>query len=700
MNIRTNILLRVYAAFGVILLFAFAVVAKLVHVQVVQGDKYRAMADSLSTKYVEVEAARGNIYSSDGSLLATSVPEYEVRMDLLAGGIEDDKVFFSKVDSLADKLAFYFKDKSSRDYSRMLRNARQDGQRYLLVKRKVTYQDLKALRKFPIFNLGRYKGGMIAVQQNKRIFPFRDLAARTIGYYNENAGAAVGLEGAYGDYINGETGKRLVQRIAGGVWMPVNEDAEIAPKDGADIISTIDINMQDLAQNALKKQLIKSEADFGTVVVMEVETGNIKAIANYTLDKGEYKEKFNYAIAQSAEPGSTFKLASFMIGMDDGKFDLDDKIDTENGKYKIYRHTIRDSHEGGYGVISMKEAFEVSSNVAIVKQIYNNYKDNPGDFTSRLHDFKLGDKMGLQIPGEGSPLIKTPKSKSWSGLTLPQMAYGYELKMTPIEILALYNAVANNGKMISPMFVQEIRRLGNTVEQFKPRVINDKICSDKTLAMLKAMLEGVVEEGTGVALKNPLYKIAGKTGTAQVADGSKGYRGKRQYQASFCGYFPAEKPKYSMIVVVQNPTKGSYYAAQVAGPVFKEVADMVYASDLQMYSEVKQPQIVGNTRLPKVKEGYKKSAQKVYGAFGIKPYFASANSDIDVDTNSGIAYKEVNMNRGVVPDVKGMGLRDALYVLGNSGLKPVVKGSGEVYEQSILAGTKIIKGTKILIELQ
>jgi cell division protein FtsI (penicillin-binding protein 3) len=700
MNIRTNILLRVYAAFGVILLFAFAVVAKLVHVQVVQGDKYRAMADSLSTKYVEVEAARGNIYSSDGSLLATSVPEYEVRMDLLAGGIEDDKVFFSKVDSLADKLAFYFKDKSSRDYSRMLRNARQDGQRYLLVKRKVTYQDLKALRKFPIFNLGRYKGGMIAVQQNKRIFPFRDLAARTIGYYNENAGAAVGLEGAYGDYINGETGKRLVQRIAGGVWMPVNEDAEIAPKDGADIISTIDINMQDLAQNALKKQLIKSEADFGTVVVMEVETGNIKAIANYTLDKGEYKEKFNYAIAQSAEPGSTFKLASFMIGMDDGKFDLDDKIDTENGKYKIYRHTIRDSHEGGYGVISMKEAFEVSSNVAIVKQIYNNYKDNPGDFTSRLHDLKLGDKMGLQIPGEGSPLIKTPKSKSWSGLTLPQMAYGYELKMTPIEILALYNAVANNGKMISPMFVQEIRRLGNTVEQFKPRVINDKICSDKTLAMLKAMLEGVVEEGTGVALKNPLYKIAGKTGTAQVADGSKGYRGKRQYQASFCGYFPAEKPKYSMIVVVQNPTKGSYYAAQVAGPVFKEVADMVYASDLQMYSEVKQPQIVGNTRLPKVKEGYKKSAQKVYGAFGIKPYFASANSDIDVDTNSGIAYKEVNMNRGVVPDVKGMGLRDALYVLGNSGLKPVVKGSGEVYEQSILAGTKIIKGTKILIELQ
>lgn len=701
MNIRTNILLRVYAAFGFILLFAFAVVGKLVHLQVVQGDKYRAMADSLSTKYVEVEAARGNIYSYDGSLLATSVPEYEIRMDLLAGGIEDDKVFYEKVDSLAYKLASFFRDKTGRQYSRLLRDAREDGQRYFLIKRNITYQDLKALKKFPIFNMGRYKGGMIAVQQNKRILPFRDLAARTIGYQNANAGAAVGLEGAYGEYINGETGKRLVQRIAGGVWMPVNEDAEIAPKDGADIISTIDVNLQDLAQSALKKQLFKSEADFGCVIVMEVETGEIKAIANYTKLEDDYKEKFNYAIAQSAEPGSTFKLASYLVAMEDGKFDLDEKIDTEGGKYKVHRHTIRDSHEGGYGVITMKQAFEVSSNVAIVKQIYTNYKDDPEAFTSKLHDLKLGDKMGLQIPGEGTPLIKTPESRSWSGLTLPQMAYGYELKMTPIEILTLYNAVANDGKMIAPLFVHEIRRLGNTVEQFKAKVINDKICSDKTLEMLKAMLEGVVQKGTAKAINNPLYKIAGKTGTAQVADGASGYKGKRQYQASFCGYFPAEKPKYSMIVVVQNPTKGSYYAADVAGPVFREVADMVYASDLQMFSDVKTPQLVGNTRLPKVKYGYKKSAQKVYNAFGIKPYFAAANArEMDVDTNNGITYKEVKMNRGVVPDVNGMSLKDALFVLGNSGLRPVVRGQGEVINQSLDVGTLFLKGTKIIIELQ
>lgn len=700
MNIRTNILLRVYAAFGLIILFAVAVMVKMFQVQVIEGDRYRSMADSLSTRYATVEASRGNIYSIDGSLLATSVPEYDVRMDLLAGGIEDNDVFFSKVDSLASKLSKHFRDRTEREYSRALRNARQDGQRYFLVKRNVSYQDLKAIKKFPIFNMGRYKGGLIAVQENKRILPFRDLASRTIGYYNLNSNTAVGLEGAYGDYINGETGKRLVQRIAGGVWMPVNEDAEIAPKAGADVISTIDVNMQDLAQNALKKQLIKSAADFGCVLVMEVKTGEIKAIANFTKVADDiYKETYNYAIAQSAEPGSTFKLASYLVAMEDGKFRLNDMMDTEGGSYKVHRHTIRD-HENE-GVINMRTAFERSSNVAIVKQILNGYKDNPGEFTKALRELHLNDKLNLQIAGEGAPWIKTPDHASWSGLSLPQMAYGYELKMSPIQILTLYNAVANNGKMIAPLFVHEVRRLGNTVELFKARVIKDKICSDQTLGLLKEMLEGVVEVGTASAIKNPLYKIAGKTGTAQVADGANGYRGKRQYQASFCGYFPADNPKYSMIVVVQNPTKGSYYAASVAGPVFREVADVVFGSDLEMTTEYKVPQLVGNTKMPEVKGGYKKSTQNVYKSLGVKALFASNNQEeLGIDTNSGIAYKEVKTNKGLVPNVDGMGLKDALFVLGNSGLSPVVKGNGKVVSQSLAAGTPIYKGTRILIELQ
>lgn len=701
MNIRTNILLRVYAAFGLIIFFAIAVIAQMVHVQVFQGNKYRKMAAEFSTKYAEVEATRGNIYSIDGSLLATSVPEYDIRMDLLAGGIKDDEVFYSKVDSLAYDLANYFHDKSEREYSRMLRNARHDGERYFLIKRDVSYQDLKALKKFPIFNMGRYTGGMIAEQQNKRILPFRDLASRTIGYYNANAKAAVGLEGAYGDYINGETGKRLVQRIAGGAWMPINEDAEIAPKDGADIISTLDVNMQDLAQQALKKQLIKSAADFGCVMVMEVKTGEIKAIANYSkVGDGDYKEIYNYAIAQSADPGSTFKLASYMVAMDDGKFDINDTINTYGGRFQLYNKTFRDDH-ANEGILTMKKAFELSSNVAIVRQIYKNYKDEQSKFTDGLYRLHLNEKLGLQIAGEGTPLIKTPKSKSWSGISMAQMAYGYELRITPIQMLTLYNAVANNGKMIAPLFVHEIRRLGNTVELFKARTINPKVCTDKTLSMLKEMLRGVVVEGTASAINNPLYEIAGKTGTAEVADGAKGYKGNKKYQASFCGYFPADHPKYSMIVVIQNPTKGSYYASSVAGPVFREIADVVYGSDLEMSTKEQIPQLVGNTKMPEVKAGDKKSAERVYQDFGIKALYASTNpEEMALDTNNGMAYHDVKFTKGNVPNVVGMDLKDALYILGNAGLKPIVKGVGEVKSQSLAAGTPVYKGTQILIELE
>lgn len=698
MNIRTNILLRVYAAFGIILLFACAVVAKLVHVQVVQGPKYKAMAKSFSTKYIEVEASRGNIYAIDGSLLATSVPQYEVRMDLLAGGIEDDKVFYDKVDSLGFALANYFKDKSERDYTRKLRNARQDGQRYFLIKRNITYQDLKAMKKFPMFNLGRYKGGMITIQQNKRILPFRDLAARTIGYKNENVKNGVGLEGAYGQYINGESGKRLVQRISGGVWMPVNEEDEISPKEGADIISTIDINIQDLAQNALQKQLIKSDAHHGAVIVMEVATGEIRAVANFTkVSEGVYKEQFNYAIAGNQDPGSTFKLASYMALLEDKLIDTNTLIET--GTYKIPGKIITDSH-GSIGVVTVKKAFEQSSNAAIAKLINTNYRFRQSKFTNHLYDWHLNEKLGLQIPGEAEPVVKNPKNTSWNkNMTLPQMAYGYEMQLTPLKMLSFYNAVANNGNYISPIFVKEIRRLGNTIETFKTREINDKICSDVTLSKIRAMLEGVVTQGSGkLNVYNPLYNIAGKTGTAQVADGNKGYKANKQYQASFVGYFPAEKPKYSMIVVINDP-KGLYYGGLVSGPVFKEVADHIFASDLDMINFVNTKQSTIANKNPKAKQGYNKANNMVYNGFGIKTTLAKLSTD-DADSNSGIAYKEIFKRRGVVPNVTGMGLKDALYVLGNSGLKPVISGSGQVTNQSILAGTTIIKGTKILIALQ
>lgn len=588
MNIRTDILRRSYLAFGLIVLFAVAVLVQLLRVQYVEGDQWKAMADSLSTRYIDVEAIRGNIYSHDGSILASSIPEYDLRMDLLASGIEKEEDFEAHIDSLAQSLSNFFRDRSAAQYSRALREAREKGNRYYLLKRNVGHQDLKKVREFPIFKMGRYRGGLIAERKNKRILPFQNLAARTIGYKLENEGVYVGLEGAYASHIDGTNGKRLVQRIAGGVWMPVNPEEEIVPVDGSDIIATIDVNMQDMAQRALEKQLIASDADNGCVILMEVATGEIRAVANFTKDDdGVYREKFNYAIAQSAEPGSTFKLASYLVALEDGVIDTNTLIQTGNGTFQVHRHTIRDTR--AYGEITAKHAFEVSSNTAITKIIYEHYKDNPAAFTRKLHALGLNNLLDLQIPGEGAPLIKTPDNKSWSGLSLTQMAYGYELKMTPLQMLTFYNAVANDGVMVAPLFVKEIRHLGNTVQQFKARVIHPKIASDKTIRKLQDMMEGVMTNGTGKQILSEKYSSAGKTGTAQMADGAAGYRNRR-YQSSFAGYFPADNPKYSMIVVVQNPKNG-YYAATVAGPVFKELADMVYANDLDMHPSFQELQM-------------------------------------------------------------------------------------------------------------
>lgn len=697
MSIRTNILLRVYLAFGLIVLLAIAVMVQLCRVQFIQGKKWAAMQDSLSIRYVNVEAARGNIFALDGSMLATSVPEYELRMDMVDGAIADDKVFYAKIDSLAMKMSKFFGDKSSRDYSRYLRNGRRDSSRYLLIKRKVSFQDLKQIKRFPIFNLGKYGGGLIVIQQNKRILPYRSLAARTIGYKNENVKNAVGLEGAYASYINGESGKRLMQRIAGGVWKPVNEDFEIAPKEGADIISTLDVNFQDVAQSALEKQLIKSDADHGAVILMEVATGEVRAVANYTkISKGIYKEKFNYAIAGNQDPGSTFKLASYMALLEDHKVDTNTMVNT--GTYRIPGHTIKDSH-GSIGVVTVKRAFEESSNAAVAYLINNSYHNNQSQFTDHLYDWHLNEILDLQIPGEAKPVIKNPNNKSWNkNMTLPQMAYGYEMQLTPLKMLSFYNAVANNGKYIAPIFVKEIRRLGNPIEQFEARVIKDKICSDVTLGKIKKMLEGVVTEGSGKNIVyNPLYRIAGKTGTAQVADANRGYRGKRQYQASFVGYFPADKPKYSMIVVINDP-KGAYYGALVSGPVFREIADRVYSSDM----DLNQPETVhlaGTTQSPQTKTGSKKALQEVYSKLKLKPLRAKDNVTT-TDSNEGIANSETNFKKGAVPATVGMGLRDALFIMGNAGYKIAVTGSGTVVRQSVGAGSLIPKGSKIVLELE
>ncbi|WP_419802999.1 penicillin-binding protein [Mucilaginibacter sp.] len=701
MSIRTNILLRVYLAFGLIVLFAGAVMVQLCRVQFLQGKKWTAMQDSISVRYKDIEASRGNIFAIDGSMLATSVPEYELHMDMVGGAIAEDKVFYGKVDSLAMKLSSFFGDKSFRDYSRILRNARRDKVRYLLLKRNVSFQDLKKIKKFPLFSMGHYGSCLIVITNNKRILPYKSLAARTIGYKNENVKNPVGLEGAYASFINGETGKRLEQRIVGNVWKPVNDDFEIAPKEGADIISTLDVNFQDVAQSALLKQLAISDADHGAVILMEVKTGEVRAVANFTkVAPGQYKEKFNYAIAGNQDPGSTFKLASYMALLEDHKIDTNTLIGT--GYYQIPGKLIKDSHPK-IQTITAKQAFEESSNAAIAKMVNTSYANDQSKFTDHLYDWHLNEKMGLQIPGEAQPVIKNPKNRSWNkNMTLPQMAYGYEMQLTPLKMLSFYNAVANNGKYIAPIFVREIRRLGNPIQQFEARVINEKICSDNTLRKIKKMLEGVVDDkkfGSGYhVIHNPLYKIAGKTGTAQVADGNRGYKVKSQYQASFVGYFPADNPKYSMIVVINDP-KGAYYGALVSGPVFREIADKVYSIDLDINQTETNLHFTDNIRkTPKTKTGQQKAVQEVYSKFGLKPLYAK-NKEAAIDSNDGIE-SETAAKKGAVPSTLGMGLRDALFIMGNSGYKVSVIGSGTVIRQSVDAGSMIPKGSKIVLELE
>lgn len=703
MNIRKTILVRVYLAFGLMVFGALAVFAKLIHLQYIDGGEWRAIADSLTIQERVVEAARGNIYSDDGSLLATSVPEYELRFDAMAIPEEYSDVFNSRVDSLAFRLSDFFKDRSSRQYLALLREARAKKQRYVLIKRAVSHQDLKIVKTFPLFNnfrenKKRFSTSLVAVRQNKRILPFTNLAARTIGYKTDEV--RVGLEGAYGDYIDGKSGAQMMQRIAGGVWVPLNREIEVAPVDGSDIISTIDVNMQDMAQRALEKQLKISDADQGCVILMEVKTGEVRAIANFTRDKeGIYREKYNYAIAHGADPGSTFKLASYMAALDDGYIDTSTVVDIGNGTYKVPAHTIRDSHAPKKSQITVKEAFEESSNVAITKLINTHYGNQPARFTSKLHSWGLHQPLGLQIPGEAHPIVKTPKSKSWSKLSLVQMAYGYELKLTPLQTLVLYNAVANDGKMVAPLFVKEIQHLGNTVQRFEARVINKQIVSKQTLGKIRGMLEGVMIEGTGKRLSSPLYTAAGKTGTAQMADDSRGY-GARRYQSSFAGYFPANNPKYSMIVVIRNPRNG-YYGGSVAGPVFKELADMVYANDLSLQGGFahRKVNLAGET-MPLTLVGSKESSTKVYEALGYTRFnwnlLAQGVSD---STKRGMPFVERNIKEGVVPNVIGMGLVDALFAMENAGFKAQVYGKGKVVSQSLIPGEKLKSGTQVAIQL-
>ncbi|TXB63968.1 PASTA domain-containing protein [Vicingus serpentipes] len=701
-NLRKDILSRVYLVYAFIALFAIIILGQTINVQYVQGEEWRQKAENLTTGFKNIEAVRGNLYAADGSLLATSVPIYEVRFDVNTEALSDE-VFYGEIDSLCIQLSELFPSKTKKQYKAEFISARKKGSRYHLVKRNVKYTELKELKTFHIFNRGKFKGGLIYTQQNKRVRPFEVLAARTIGYEREGV-KPVGLEGAYTKDLSGVNGKRLMQKIAGGVWMPISDDNEVEPQDGSDVYTTIDINIQDVAENALRKQLEMHAADHGCVALMEVSTGQIKAIANLSLTKsGTYYETYNYMIGESTEPGSVFKLPALMAAFEDGYVSLDDMVNTEDGTTKFYDKTMRDSHKGGFGIISVKRAFEVSSNVAISKLINENYADKPQQFVDRLYKMNLNKRLGIEVAGEGMPLIKSTDDESWSGVSLPWMSIGYESHLTPLQILTFYNAVANNGKMVKPMFVKQIKHRGKVVKDFKTEVINNSICSKKTIEMAQEMLLGVVEEGTARNLKNSTYKIAGKTGTAQIANDKYGYKyeSKISHQASFVGYFPADNPKYTCIVVVNAPSRNVFYGNLVAGPIFKEVADKVYANSISIHAALKKKESYAASKIPYAKDGYYDDLAKIYKELGVKTKTSQkVNEWVKVSTGANevqVYHKKVAPI--YIPDVTGLSVKDAVFLLENQGLVVKFSGSGTVKKQSINPGEKAVKGAKIILEL-
>lgn len=695
MNIKKSILLRVRIAFLFVVLFAIAVVVKTGHIQFAEGEKWAAMGERISFDYKRVKATRGNIYSDNGSLLATSLPFYKVAFDATQ---PKDEVFARGVDSLAYRLSRFFGDKSKTDYLRMLKDARATDKQYVVLSRKrINYQEKKMMMEWPIFREGRLRGGAIFEKIDVRYHPFANLSRRTIGFINENDKGA-GLEYSFNDQLGGQDGYAYYQKIAGGHWKPIFDATNVKAINGLDLQTTLDINLQDVSETALHKAMMQHNADDGLVVVMDVKTGEVKAISNLSSNgRGGFYEKFNFATGQVFEPGSTFKLVTMIALLEDSPVELTDSIDVGNGTYTFYNKTVRDHEEDGLGTVTVQEAFEHSSNVAMAKLVDKHFGLRPQKFVDYLDKLKQSQPLGIQILGEHPPKIKRPGEKGWSGISLPWMAYGYGFETTPLHTLALYNAVANNGVMIKPIFVKSIKKADEDEEVFATEVLNKRICSEKTLQKLRLLLEGVVERGTAKNIRGTHYRIAGKTGTATILE--KG-RYTKKYITSFVGYFPAHDPKYSAIVLIKNPRGWYQYGSSVAAPVFKEIADNIYSRDINLHQPMDIKKFAVQDVLPVIRAGNQQELTLLCNELGISNHSQTEEEWVRSSRNgSGINWKKAQASKDLVPDVMGMTFRDAVFLLENSGLRVSYEGKGRVVQQSLTAGARVGKGSRIYIKL-
>ncbi len=703
-HIKPGIFAKIYFIYIIFFIFAVGIIARVIYIQFSIGSELVDQVDKQTLKYFNIEAVRGEIMDTNGELIAATVPIFDIRIDLHPSVISD-QLFRENVDSLAFALSKTFKTHSASEYKQKLIYGRSKQKRYLLLKRNISYKELKQVKQMPILKEGKYRGGLIIIQKTRREKPFQLLAERTIGFERQGK-YLVGLEGAYSHILKGVSGKRLMRNIGNQIWLPVNEENEIEPQDGKDLVTTLDINIQDVVEHALLDQLKKTQADHGCAVLMEVNSGKIRAIANLTRTKnGNYEESYNYAIGEKLEPGSTFKLASVLAVIDDGFLNINDKINVGNGMIRYADKYMRDDHFHG-SLLSLKQAFEVSSNVAISKIVYQYYKASPGKFIDKLIQMRLHKPLGVEIKGEGLPYIKAPDDKTWSQITLPWMAIGYELRLTPLQLLAFYNAVANDGKMMKPLFVEEIQKAGKTIKTMPPVILKESIAKKSSVQQVRKLLEAVVENGTAKNIKSDLYKIAGKTGTAQIANTKHGYRSDSigvTYNASFAGYFPADNPKYSCIVVINKPKAGIFYGSQVAAPVFKEISDKVYATNWDIQPDPKLPE-------------HPRYAPDLFiaGAHDVKNAIKQLNFNVsdDVSGNILVTVKSIENNKnidlvendyfekGKMPDLSGFSVKDAVFLLESNGLQVELTGRGQIIHQSISPGEKYDRGDKIILTLK
>ena len=706
MNIKNEVLFRIYLVLAVFIVAAILLFVQTFRIAILEGDKWRDIAKEDYVRYEDVPALRGNIVSDDGSLLAGSIDKYDIHFDLQVNGLTK-KVFEENVDSLAYCLSKYVNNKyTPGGQLRRLLEARANGARYFTIAKNVSHEKKNQISKFPIFSRGRHGGGLIVERVLKREMPFNLLAKRTIGYSSREGANDVGIEGAFDNFLAGTDGQRLTLRVSEKTRIPINESAEIQPEDGSNVRTTLDIGMQDVAENALMSALKHHDAQSGSVIVMDVNTGQIKALANLEKTEGGYWETFNYGVGTNIEPGSVLKLAPVMALLEDGIVDIHDNIPIYNGKTTFYGEEMVDSSVKSHDIdsTSLLNAFAMSSNVGIASLTSKHYQgtDKEGKIKAkqlirRYEQFNINYPTGIEIVGEPDPNIKDPEGgiKEWSGLTLPWMSIGYEMEMTPLQILSFYNAVANDGKYMKPYLVSEIFNKDGVQKSFGPTVLNASIASARTIDKAQQLLAEVVKSGTARKLKSPKYSFSGKTGTAQINYKNQRKRSKKKvgHRSSFVGYFPSKQPKYTCIVVITDPKQNGIYGADVAGPVFREVMDNAFFLKPELHlalNKYKKPKLE-NKDLPSSFAGNIEDIKLVLNTLKV-PYIVNSEDEMmttSVVRNDSIFLIDRPKGDNLIPNVVGMGVRDALYVLENEGMQVKFNGKGKVKKQSIRPGTRI-----------